>query len=192
MGLSFFDFSNFYKLRREDLISRTNFAESLTYLVPLVYFKFKSFADLEVVSFVRFQYILHDSGVLFSESSNFYKLKRGGSNFWREPILKKVWMIRYPLLDFNFKSFKDENTLSIITFQCILPRFRSIFLRLLKFLQIKERDLFSWKNQFCRTSELFCPSFCISLLKDLSTQIFCHSLDFNVFCFIQEHLSTTF
>ena len=77
MGLSFFDFSNFYKLRREDLISRTNFAESLTYLVPLVYFKFKSFADLEVLSFVRFQYILHDSGVLFSESSNFYKLKRG-------------------------------------------------------------------------------------------------------------------
>ena len=63
-GLSFLDFSNFYKLRREDLISRTNFAESLTYLVPLVYFKFKSFADLEVLSFVRFQYILHDSGVL--------------------------------------------------------------------------------------------------------------------------------
>ena len=88
MGLSFLDFLNFYKLRREDLISRTNFAESLTYLVPLVYFKFKSFADLEVLSFVRFQYILHDSGVLFSESSKFFKLKKGhlisgGKQIWK-------------------------------------------------------------------------------------------------------------
>ena len=89
MGLSFLDFLNFYKLRREDLISRTNFAESLNYLVPFVYFKFKSFMDLDFLSLIRFQHILHDSGVLFSESSNFYKLKRedwisGRNQFWRK------------------------------------------------------------------------------------------------------------
>ena len=88
-GLSFLDFSNFYKLRREDLISRTNFAEGVNYFVPLLYFKFKSFMDLEFFSFIKFQYIFHDSGALFSESSNFCKLKSGdlicGRNqFWRK------------------------------------------------------------------------------------------------------------
>ena len=44
---------------------------------PLLYFNFKSFVDPNSWSFIRFQCILHDSGVLFSESWNFYKLKRG-------------------------------------------------------------------------------------------------------------------
>ena len=44
---------------------------------PLLYFNFKSFKYRISSSFIRFQSILHDSGVLFSESSNFYKLKRG-------------------------------------------------------------------------------------------------------------------
>ena len=44
---------------------------------PLLYFNFKSFMDPNSSSFIRFQCILHDSGVLFSESWNFYKLKRG-------------------------------------------------------------------------------------------------------------------
>ena len=44
---------------------------------PLLYFNFKSFLDPNSPSFIRFQSILHESGRLFSESWNFYKLKRG-------------------------------------------------------------------------------------------------------------------
>ena len=44
---------------------------------PLLYINFKSFLDPNSPSFIRFQSILHESGRLFSESWNFYKLKRG-------------------------------------------------------------------------------------------------------------------
>ena len=44
---------------------------------PLLYFNFKSFLDPNSSSFIRFQYILYDSGVLLSRFSNLYKLKRG-------------------------------------------------------------------------------------------------------------------
>ena len=56
-------------------------------------------------------------------------------------------------------------------------RCRSIFQKVLKFLQIKEGGLISGWNQFCRKSELFGPPFCISILKVLWTQILCHSID---------------
>ena len=84
---------------------------------PLLYFNFKSFMDPNSSSFIRFQCILHDSGVLFSESWNFYKLKRGdlisgGNQFCRMSelfgppfcisILKVLWtqILRHSL-DFN-------------------------------------------------------------------------------------------
>ena len=78
-GVLFSESSNFYKLKREDLISGGN-QFCLNYLVPLLYFNFKSFKYWISSSFIRFQCILHDSAVLFSESWNFYKLKR------REPL----------------------------------------------------------------------------------------------------------
>ena len=84
---------------------------------PLLYFNFKSFLDPNSPSFIRFQSILHESGKLFSESWNFYKLKRGdlisrgnqfcrmselfGSPFWFL-ILKVLWtQIQSHFLDFN-------------------------------------------------------------------------------------------
>ena len=84
---------------------------------PLLYLDFKSFVDPNSSSFIRFQCILHDSGVLFSESWNFYKLKRGdlisgGNQFCRMSelfgppfcisILKVLWtqILRHSL-DFN-------------------------------------------------------------------------------------------
>ena len=68
--------------------------------------------------------------------------------------------------------------------------FRSIFPRVLKFLQIKEGgDLISESNQFSRKSELFGHPFCISILKGLWSQIFCHSLDLDAFHLIQEYFS---
>ena len=95
----------------------TNFAESLNYLVPLLYLNFKRFMDPNFLSFIRSQCILHDSGVLFSESWNFYKLKRGdlisrGNQFCRKSelfdlpfcisIIKVSWtLIFVHSLDFN-------------------------------------------------------------------------------------------
>ena len=43
----------------------------------LLYFNINSFTDPNSLSFIRFQCIPHDYGVLFSESWNFYKLKKG-------------------------------------------------------------------------------------------------------------------
>ena len=44
---------------------------------PLLFFNLKSFLDPNYWSLIRFQSILHESGRLFSESWNLYKLKRG-------------------------------------------------------------------------------------------------------------------
>ena len=59
---------------------------------PLLYFNFKSFLDPKSSSFIRFQCILHDWGVLFSEPWNFCKLRRGdlisgGNQFCRKSEL---------------------------------------------------------------------------------------------------------
>ena len=80
---------NFYKLRR----GRPNFwVELISQKVwiiwpPFLYLNFKSFRVQNFSSFIIFQCILDDSGVLFSESRNFFKLKRGdlisGANQFR-------------------------------------------------------------------------------------------------------------
>ena len=83
----------------------------------LLYLSFKSFLDPNSLSFIRFQCILHDSGVLFSESWIFYKLKKGNLiSAWNQfcwkfeffvppfyiSILKVSWtQIHRHLLDFN-------------------------------------------------------------------------------------------
>ena len=148
---------------------------------PLLYFNFKSFMDPNSSSFIRFQCILHDSGVLFSEPWNFYKLKRGDLISGVEPMLQKVWIIWSPLLYFNFKSFTDPHSSSFIRFQYILHDSGVRFSESWNFYKLKRVDLSSGGNQFCRTYELFCPPFCISILKVLWIQILCHSLDFNAF-----------
>ena len=56
---------------------------------PLLYFNFKSFVDPNSSSFIRSQCILHDWGVIFSESWNFYKFEKGdlvsvGNQFCRK------------------------------------------------------------------------------------------------------------
>ena len=51
----------------------TNFGQCLNYLCYTVLdFNFKTFLDPNSSSFITFQCILHDPGVLFSESWNFY------------------------------------------------------------------------------------------------------------------------
>ena len=119
----------------------------------------------------------------------FLQIKEGGPNFWGEPILQNVWIIWSPLLYFNFKSFLDPKSSSFIRFQCILHDWGLLFSESWRVYKLKRGDLMSWRNQFCRNSELFGPPFCISILKVLWTQIHCHSLDFNAFCMIQEYCS---
>ena len=70
---------------------------------PLLHFNFESFMGPNSFSCIRFQCIHHDSGVLFSESSNFYKLKKvdlisGGNQFYRESELFAslfyIWILK--------------------------------------------------------------------------------------------------
>ena len=86
----------------------------------LLYFNSKSFMEPNSLSLIRFLCIVYDTGVLLKEPWSFYKLKWGGPNLWGEPILQNVWIIWFPLLYFNFKSFMDPNFSSLIRFQCIV------------------------------------------------------------------------
>ena len=79
---------------------------------PLLYFKFKSFMGPNSSSLIRFQCILHDSGVLFSESWNFCKLKRGDLISGGNQFCRKSELLGYPLFYFNFKLFMDPNSAS--------------------------------------------------------------------------------
>ena len=89
--------------------------------LPLLCFNFKSSMDTISSSFIRFQCILHDSGILFAESWSFYKLKRGDLICGESQFCRKSELFAPPpLLYFNFKSFVDPNSLSFIRFQCIL------------------------------------------------------------------------
>ena len=116
----------------------------------------------------------------------FLQIKEGGPNFWGEPILQNVWIIWSPLLYFNFKSFLDPNSSPFISFQCILYDSGVLLSGFSNFYKLKRGYLISGGNQFCRTSELFGPPFCISILKVFYTKILCHSLDFNALCMIEE------
>ena len=145
--------------------------------------------DPNCLSFIRFQCILHDSGVLFWESWNFYKLKRGDVISAGNQFCRKSEFFWSALLYFNFKSFLGLNSSSFIRFQCIVHDLSVLLSECLNFYKLKRGDLISGWNQFCRKSELFGPPFCISILKVLWTQIHCHSLDFNAFCMIQEYFS---
>ena len=122
-----------------------------------LYFNFTSFKDTTSSPFVRFQFILHDSRVLFSKSWNFYKLTRVNLISGGETILQNVWFIWSPLLYLDFKSFMDTISLAFIRFQFILQRFRSNFLIILKFLQIKEGDLIFGGNSFAECLNYLVP-----------------------------------
>ena len=125
----------------------------------------------------------------FLSVSKFLQIKERGSTFFREPILQNVWIIWSPLLYLNFKSFVDPNSLSFITFQCILHDPGVVFSESLNFCKLKRGELISGGNEFCGKSELFGPHFCISFLKVLRTQILRGSLNLYAFWMIQEYFS---
>ena len=115
---------------------------------PLLYFNFKSFMDPNSSSFIRFQCILHDSGVLFSEFLKFQNLKRGRLNFWTQPILQNRWIIWSPRLYFSIKSFKHPNSFSFIRFQCILHDSGVIFWEFSNFQKLKRGHLILGETNF--------------------------------------------
>ena len=125
-------------------MGKTNSAEKLNYLVFPSVFQFKRFEDPNCLSFIRFQYILHDSGVLFSEFSNFQKLRRGDIISWGKLILQNRWIISSAGLYFNFKSFKDPYYLSFIRFQCVLHDSGVHFWDFLHFCKLQREDQISW------------------------------------------------
>ena len=119
--LLFPEFSNFYKLKRGVLISGGN---QLCRTAEL----FGSAFCLSVLKVSITQFLRHSLDFnasvwfrsFFLRGFKFPKMKEGGPNLLVEPILQNGWFILTPLLFFNFKTFKDQNSSSFITFQCIL------------------------------------------------------------------------
>ena len=105
-GVIFLQLSNFYKLKRAGckFWGEPIFRKSELFGPSVRYLNFQSSMDPNFSSFTRFQCILYDSGVLFSEFWNFYKLKRG---ICGEPILEKVWLIwsQFPCHSFDSNTF---------------------------------------------------------------------------------------
>ena len=136
-----------------DLISGGNqfCRESELFGPPFLYLNFKSFVEPNSSSFIRFQCIVHDSGVLFTESWNSYKLKRGdlisgGSQFCRKcelfgpPFFISVLKVLRTQI---FRHSLDFNAL------CMMQDYFSQSLEISTSLR--------GGNQFCRKSELFVP-----------------------------------
>ena len=69
-GVLLSGFSNFYKLKREDLISGGEPIFQNVWIIwsPLLYLNLKSPMEPHSSSFIKFQSILHESGRLFWES----------------------------------------------------------------------------------------------------------------------------
>ena len=125
----------------------------------------------------------------FCQVFKFLQTKEGGSNFFGEANLQKVWIICSTLPYLNFKSFVDLNWLSSIRFQCILYDSGVFFSEFWNFSKLKRGDLIFGCNLFRRKSELFGQPFCSSILKVLLNQTICHSLDFNPLWMIPEYFS---
>ena len=128
--------------------------------LPLLCFNFKSSMDTISSSFIRFQCILHDSGILFAESWSFYKLKRGDlicgeSQFCRKSVL---FAPPPPLLFFNFKRFLDPNSWSLIRFECVLHGSGVLFSESLHFSKLKKRDLIPGGTNFVESLNYFVPA----------------------------------
>ena len=125
----------------------------------------------------------------FCRVVKFLEMKKGGPSFRGEPILHKVLIIWSRLLYLNFKCFMVPNSWSLVRFQCTLHDAGVLFAECWNFYKLKRGDLISVGNQFCRESELFGPTFGISILKVLWTQIHHNSLGCNAFCMIKEYFS---
>ena len=160
---------------------------------PLLCFNFKSFLELNSSSFIRLEWVLDDSGVLFAEFRNFQILKRrelisgGGNQFCRTPEL-----FGRPFCISILKLLWTHIFLSFIRLQCILNDSGLLFSEFWIFYKVKRGNLISWGKQFFRKPNFFGSPFSISILKVLGTVFLRHSLYFNAFWMIQAYFSQCF
>ena len=96
----------------------------------LLYFCFQKLNDPNFSSFIRFDWILHDSALLFSSFENSLKFKRGNLICWGgEPILQKGWIIWSSCCILVIKSWTTQilgNWLDLIGFYVIQHYFSHI------------------------------------------------------------------
>ena len=90
---------------------------------------------------------------------------------------------------FHFWKFSRPKFFVVHCISMYFAWFRSIFLRALKFLEIKERGPNFWGEPILQNVWIIWSLFCISILKVLWTQILRHSLDFSPFCMNKEDFS---
>ena len=147
-------FWNFFILKRGDLIFWRESILQNSWIIwsTLLYFNFRNLKDPNSLSFIRFQWFLHDSALLFSVIWNFLKSKRGDLISWAEPILQNDWIIWSPLLYFNYRNWRDPNSLPLIRFQCMLHDSAVLFSGLWNFLKLKREDLVSWGEPILQNS----------------------------------------
>ena len=124
-------------------------------LAPFLYFNFKSFVDSNLSSFIRSQCILDDAGTHFSESRNFYKLKRGDLISGWNQFCRRSDLFGPPFWISSLKVLWTQNhshSLHLNTF-CMIEGYFSRSLEISTSLR--------GGNQFCRKFALTRPPFCI-------------------------------
>ena len=143
-------------------------------------------------SFIRFQCVLHDPGVLLWVFQSFLKFNKGDLIAFREPILHKSWIIWSSLLYFRFKILKDPNSLSFITFQYILHDAAVLFSVYQKKIKFRERHLISWGEPILQNDWIIWSPLLYFKLKIWRTQTLRHLLDINGFYMMGQFFSQFF
>ena len=126
----------------------------------------------------------------FLKLLKFIQIKEGRASSWGEPILQNSWIIWAPFLYFNFKSFKDPNSLSFIRCQCLLSNWVVLLSEIWNF--YKEGGANFLEGTYSENGWIIWSPLLYVNLKSAKDQILCNSLDFNAFYLIQEYLSHIF
>ena len=99
--LSFWKFPQIKEGER-NFLGGNNSAEGWIIWSPLLYLNFKHLEDLNSLSLIWLQSIVHDSVVFLSVFDNFLKLKRRGLISWGKPILQNDQIIWSTLFCISF------------------------------------------------------------------------------------------
>ena len=140
---AFLRFVKFCQIKEGDLISSGDPILQNGWIIwsPILCFNFRNLKEPNSSSFIRFQFILNDSAVLFSTFWNFVKIKRVVLISSGDPFLQNDWIIWSALLCFNFRNLKDPSSSSFIRFQCILHDSAVLFSSFWSFAKLKNEDL---------------------------------------------------
>ena len=139
-------FWNFLKLNRGDLICLWEPVLQNDWIICSLFLCFNSrnLRGWNFSPFIRFQWVLNDSAVLFSIFWIFIKLKNMELISWVEPILQNSCNVRSALLYFSFRNLKHPNFSSFIRFQLVLHDSAALCSIFWNFLKLKRGNLMSW------------------------------------------------